>query len=292
MPHHRTPTGTPDLDAPRRVQRRLGPRAAQRAARLGAWVALLLLGACGTTALPPPAAADLPGWTALAPGLLRWQGEPGLHALRLDLQAPGLRLALSPLADKGQAIDALPAAQAALAAFNASFFDRAFRMRGLTVSAGEAWPEPMAPQDSPLLACDAAQACQLQLAPPYALPAGTHTAAAGTPWLLRQGQARTADDDARCAAFCASPHPRTALGLSADRRYLFVLLAEGRREGVPGLSLARTAAELQRLGAFEGFNLDGGGSSALLIQGQAVMRRPANEPAQRRIANVLLINKR
>lgn len=255
-----------------------------------AWLALALLALAGCVGLSTPAPVP-EGWQLRAPGLLyRHEPAQGLHALRVDLQQ--LRLRLSSELDKGLPLDARDDARAALAAFNAAFFDRNFRVRGLHASEGQAWPEPMSPQDSPLLACDAAQRCALQLEPPYALPAGTHTAAAGTPWLLRQGRPRTAQDDARCAAFCARTHPRTALGLSADGRQLIVLLAEGRREGVPGLSLADTAAVLLRLGAHEAINLDGGGSSALLLDGVAVMQRPANEPAQRRIANVLLIEAR
>jgi exopolysaccharide biosynthesis protein len=220
---------------------------------------------------------------------LRWQGEPGLQALRLDLQAPGIRLALSALDEAGLPIDARPAALSALAAVNASFFDRQFRVRGLTVSEGQHWPSPLSPQDSPLLACTQDQRCELLLTPPYQLPSGTHTAVAGTPWLLRQGQARTTEDDGNCAAFCANPHPRTALGISANRRHLFILVAEGRRPGTPGISLAETAAWMQRLGAHDAFNLDGGGSSALMVQGKSAMQRPANEPSQRRVANVLMI---
>jgi hypothetical protein len=252
--------------------------------------AAALLGGCSHTgpSLAPTPTAD--GWTPIATGLLHRQLAPGVQALRLDLQATGLRLALSAPSEAGMAIDARPSASAAVVAFNASFFDRQFRVRGLTVSNGEAWPAPMNPLDSPVLACDAAQACEVHLQPPPALVEGTHTAVAGTPWLVRQGQPRSADDDARCAAFCANPHPRTALGLSADRRYLFVLLAEGRRPEVPGLSLSRTATLLQGLGAHDAFNLDGGGSSALLVRGQTAMQRPANEPTQRRVANVLLIN--
>jgi hypothetical protein len=255
------------------------------------WAAIgaaALLSGCSHTAPTPKAAAN--GWATIEPGLLHQQLAPGVQALRLDLQASGLRLALSAPSEAGLAIDARPSATAAVAAFNASFFDRDFRVRGLTLSEGQAWPAPMSPLDSPLLACDAAQACEVHLQPPPALAEGTHTAVAGTPWLVRQGQPRSDEDDARCPGFCANQHPRTALGLSADRRYLFVLLAEGRRPGVPGLSLARTAALLQGLGAYEAFNLDGGGSSALLIRGQAAMQRPANEPAQRRVANVLLIS--
>lgn len=231
-------------------------------------------------------------WQPLTQGLDYRVPAVGTHALRLDLHESRLRLRLSPEAEKGLPIDARPAALAAWAAFNVSFFDRAFRARGLTVSEGQTWAEPLAPQDSPLMACDRAQRCALQLQPPYALPADTWTAVAGTPWLLRAGSPRTETDDQSCANFCARLHPRTALGLSADRRFLYLLQIEGRREGRPGATLARTALLLQQLGAHEGLNLDGGGSSSLLLQGQSRMQRPANEPGQRRLANVMVVEGR
>jgi Phosphodiester glycosidase len=228
-------------------------------------------------------------WQAIAYGLDYRAPEPGVHALRIDLQR--LRIRLSPEAEKGLPIDQRPAARAALAAFNASFFDRSFRARGFTVSEGQTWSEPLSAQESPLIACDAQQACAMQLQPPYTLPAGTHTAVAGTPWLIRAGQPRGEADDATCASFCARLHPRTALGLSADARTLFLLQIEGRREDRPGATLARTAALLRSLGAHEALNLDGGGSSALLLQGQSRMQRPANEPGQRGLANVMVVER-
>jgi exopolysaccharide biosynthesis protein len=244
-------------------------------------VALLLAG-CAVSTVPA-------GWQWLAPGLLYRQQAPGLHLLQFDLREPALRLALTPPAQRGLAPEAMPAAAGARVVVNASFFDIDFRVRGLTVSDGQAWPEPMAPQASPLLACDRAQRCKMQMAPPHVLPAGTWTAVAGTPWLVRDGRARTVDDDARCPGFCGSPHPRTAIGLDATRRTLIVVLAEGRREGVPGLTLAELAQVLQAQGAAEAINLDGGGSSALWIDGRAVMQRPANEPASRPVANALVV---
>jgi len=258
--------------------------------RSRAWpclLALWLLAACA------PLLPQQPGWHAVAPGLSYWRGEPGLHALRVDLRQRRLRL--TPFAERGRPLDGFSAAPQALAALNASFFDRRFYPRGHTVSDGEAWPEPMSVNASPLLHCDAgdavqAQRCRLQLAPPYQLPSGTRTAVAGTPWLIRAGQARTATDDASCPGHCDGRHPRTALGLSADGHHVILLLAEGRRDGVPGLSLAETAAHLLQLGAHEALNLDGGGSSSLLIRGQSVMQRPAREPGLRRIANALLID--
>lgn len=258
-----------------------------------ALVGLLALGSgCASRAPGSETAAEAEGWQVLAPGLWHREPQAGVQVLRMDLHEPRLRLRLSAEADKGLPIDARAEALAAVAALNASFFDRSFRPRGFSVSEGRAWAEPLKAQDAPLLACDVAQRCTLQLDPPYALPTATHTAVAGTPWLIRAGQPRRETDDARCAAFCAQGHPRTALGLDRAARHLYLLLAEGRRPERPGLSLARTAALLREAGAWEAFNLDGGGSSALLLKGASRLQRPANEPAHRKVANVLLIEAR
>jgi hypothetical protein len=273
--------------------------AASAATRATAASASALATATSASTADTPAATSAPadaasgtGWQAVAPGLDWWRGEPGLHVLRIDLALR--RLSLTTHAERGRTIDGFDGAPRALAAFNASFFDRSFRTRGHSVSAGQAWPEPLQAATSPLLACDAGsgtrQRCTLQLVPPVSLPATAHVAVAGTPWLVRQGQARTAADDAGCAALCGATHPRTALGLSADGKTLIVLLAEGRRHDVPGLTLAQTAERLRAFGAHDAFNLDGGGSSSLLVRGRAVMQRPANEPAQRRIANAVLVS--
>ena len=115
-------------------------------------------------------------------------------------------------------------------------------------------------------------------------------AVSGTPWLIRDGRARTAQDDASCVAFCAKPHPRTAVGLDASGRVLYLVLAAGRRDPVLGLPLAELAGVLRELGAVQAFNLDGGGSSTLLIRGESRLPRPFNEPTLRRVANALLID--
>jgi hypothetical protein len=60
--------------------------------------------------------------------------------------------------------------------------------------------------------------------------------------------------------------PRTALGLSQDRRYLYLLTIDGRQ---PGYSVGawdwQTADWLQRVGAWDGVNMDGGGSTTLVM---------------------------
>jgi len=61
-------------------------------------------------------------------------------------------------------------------------------------------------------------------------------------------------------------HPRSAAGISPDGRYLYLLVIDGRRPGSIGATEAETALLLQALGAGEGINFDGGGSSALALR--------------------------
>jgi exopolysaccharide biosynthesis protein len=254
-----------------------------------------VLASCATQ--PPvwqgqdPASA---AWQPLVPGLEYRSFSPWpdsrVHALRLDLREPGLRLEVSSPQSRGLPMDHRAAASAAVASFNASFFDRNFVPRGLTVSQGEVWSPVLEAAASPWLACDVAQRCQINFTDTAGLaPADVVNAVAGTPWLVRAGQVRSAADDARCAALCARPHPRTAVGLAGQGRWLLVVLAEGRRPPVAGVALVPLSQLMRDLGADDAINLDGGGSSTLWLQGRAVMARPANEPEERALANVVSI---
>ncbi len=207
-----------------------------------------------------------------------------LHALRVDLQT--VKVSVSPLSERGQPVDQMPSSRGALASINVSFFNKAFEVRGITISDGQAWVPVFEVAKSPLLACDAAQHCVIELKPGEAR-SGWYNVMAGTPWLLDHGRRRTAEDDATCKSLCAMTHPRTAVGLDATGRYLIIALAEGRRPPVLGLTLAQLSAVMAQLGAVDAINLDGGGSSTLLLQGRSVMERPFNEPALRKVANAL-----
>ncbi|WP_204327956.1 phosphodiester glycosidase family protein [Streptomyces aureoverticillatus] len=74
--------------------------------------------------------------------------------------------------------------------------------------------------------------------------------------LLRDGAPLPGLDD-RVAAV------RTAAGISADGKRLYLLALDGAPEYRTGLTIAEVAASLRALGADDGFSLDGGGSSTL-----------------------------
>jgi exopolysaccharide biosynthesis protein len=60
-------------------------------------------------------------------------------------------------------------------------------------------------------------------------------------------------------------HPRTALGVSADGRTLYLLVVDGRQPGHSvGMTLPELADAMIALGADDALNLDGGGSTAMV----------------------------
>ena len=67
----------------------------------------------------------------------------------------------------------------------------------------------------------------------------------------------------------ADKNPRTAVGLSADGSFLYLLTIDGRQPRYSdGATLFETAEWLLDLGAYQGLNLDGGGSTSMTIEEQ------------------------
>lgn len=80
--------------------------------------------------------------------------------------------------------------------------------------------------------------------------------------------------------------PRTALGIKADGKIL-LLVVDGRQSHSIGATLGETAQLLQRFGAVNGFNLDGGGSSELVLQNQ-IMNSPS-DGRERAVASAIVV---
>ena len=64
-------------------------------------------------------------------------------------------------------------------------------------------------------------------------------------------------------------NPRTAIGIIDDLHYVFVV-SDGRSGESEGLSLYELASFMEQLGVKTAYNLDGGGSSTMVFQGEVV----------------------
>ena len=110
---------------------------------------------------------------------------------------------------------------------------------------------------------------------------------AGFPELLDGGV--RVRDDTPAASFAESRHPRTAVGWDPSTGRLWLVVVDGRQGSYStGMSLAELSGLLEALGAREALNLDGGGSSVMVVRGRAVSR-PSDETGERRVVNALVV---
>jgi exopolysaccharide biosynthesis protein len=86
-------------------------------------------------------------------------------------------------------------------------------------------------------------------------------------------------------------HPRTAIGYTATGK-MILLVVQGRMPGVAaGASLRDLASIMKDLGCAEALNLDGGGSSTLLVNGLETIK-PSDPGGQRPVPAVFIVKKK
>jgi hypothetical protein len=116
------------------------------------------------------------------------------------------------------------------------------------------------------------------------------TAVGGGPVLLQDGEIKvTNNEEIKFAGKAINDkHPRTAMGYTRDNK-LIILVVEGRNTGkAEGATLTQLAQVLKDLGCREALNLDGGGSSCMLVNGKETIR-VSDSSGQRPVPAVFII---
>ena len=119
------------------------------------------------------------------------------------------------------------------------------------------------------------------------------TAVGGGPVLLQEGEINISNSKEMMFVDKAinDKHPRTAMGYTKDNK-LIILVVEGRNPGfADGATLTQEAQILKDLGCWEALNLDGGGSSCLLINGKETIK-VSDKTGQRPVPAVFLISEK
>ena len=119
-----------------------------------------------------------------------------------------------------------------------------------------------------------------------------NTAVGGGPVLIQNGQISISNNEELKFAGKAidDKHPRTAMGYTKEGK-LIILVIEGRNAGkAEGATLTQEAQMLKDIGCWEALNLDGGGSSCLLVNGKETIR-VSDPTGQRPVPAVFLIRK-
>jgi exopolysaccharide biosynthesis protein len=119
-----------------------------------------------------------------------------------------------------------------------------------------------------------------------------NTAVGGGPVLIQLGREKiTNNEELKFAGKAINDkHPRTAMGYTKNGK-LIILVVQGRSESSGGATLIQEAQILKDLGCWEALNLDGGGSSCMLINGKETIK-PSDPTGQRAVPAVFLIKNR
>lgn len=115
------------------------------------------------------------------------------------------------------------------------------------------------------------------------------TAVGGGPVLMSDGEIHITNNEERKFSGKAinDKHPRTVMGYTQDGK-LIILMIEGRNNIAHGATLTQEAQILKDLGCWEALNLDGGGSSCLLVNGKPTIK-VSDAAGQRPVPAVFII---
>ena len=138
--------------------------------------------------------------------------------------------------------------------------------------------------DAPFVRAPGADTTLPRTARPWA---PTEALGAG-PLLVRSGRVRVSGaEEGFGDGHVRTNHPRTAVGRTADGA-LVLLVVDGRQPLSRGASLDETARLMRALGATDAVNLDGGGSSAVVVRGVR-LNRPVGGTTEREVHNALVV---
>jgi hypothetical protein len=201
-----------------------------------------------------------------------------VHVLRINLQAPGIEFLATPPNPSGErhtigmTTGTFLSRYRLQAAINAAPFGPIYKeegkpvsVSGLTVSRGRVVSPAT---DLPALIITRHNEARIA-EPPFDLK-DVYNAVAGFSVVLRAGEVIGKED---------ALHPRTAAGISRDGRTLYLMVIDGRQPGYSeGVTTAEVGAWLKVLGAWDGINLDGGGTSTLVVEDARRTPRIMNLP--------------
>ncbi len=219
-----------------------------------------------------------------------------IHVVRIDLTAPGIRFIVTPRQPVGEFEMTARTTSAFLQEFglqvaiNADYFDPwrdygiqdyyphagdGVNLRGVSINDGVIETYGYS-ENFQTLSILANHTIVIGAPDPQAI-----TAVSGYIVPVQHGEIVVPGDN---PGYLESPHPRTGIGVDQDQRTLMLFVIDGRQPNYShGVTMAEFAEIMIAYGAVDALNLDGGGSSTLVVQGTDGTPLVLNSPIHARI---------
>lgn len=116
----------------------------------------------------------------------------------------------------------------------------------------------------------------------------------GWPRLVKDGKNLISINDSfegSLPRFSNNRHPRTGIGFSKDSSAIFFITVDGRQQTSRGMTLLEFADLMIAEGIYQGLNLDGGGSTTMVINNK-IVNSPSDKTGERKVGNCIVLVKK
>lgn len=132
-----------------------------------------------------------------------------------------------------------------------------------------------------------------QSVPSATFPAGgsiwnVNSAIGGSPMLIKNGDINITDEEELIVIDNNSSRARSAVGYTANNKIILFAAEGNNTNGAAGLTLAEVAQAMKEMGCVGAVNLDGGGSTALYVNGVHTVK-PSDAAGERPVVTALIL---
>ncbi|MEI6342255.1 MAG: phosphodiester glycosidase family protein [Verrucomicrobiota bacterium] len=206
-----------------------------------------------------------------------------MHVLRIDLADPDVRLLPSPRITSyvaglretaGMTVSRFVESQGVQVAVNSNFFDPTsyylpegtpMLVSGLQVSGGQLVSSGNLDHSASILFDASNRPTVVHTNWPVASTVGVESAVSGDYPIVVRG-VNIGRLYLNQSGFIHDTNPRSAMGVSADQRHLYLMVIDGRQAQSAGALDYETGAWMLLVGAHDAINMDGGGSATMAMQ--------------------------
>jgi exopolysaccharide biosynthesis protein len=233
-------------------------------------------------------------WERISRGVeyRRYTGQGrDIHVARIDLAEGTISVIASDPEERGLVVSDFARKRNAIIAINGDYFDKEFQPIGLSIgTCGGTWPGTPSSKvrRQGLVGFGSETVTVRRFTDDRPIPYWVTAGVSGWPVLVERCRVIGAKELPGSDHFTRAPHPRTAVGASRTGRFVYFVVADGRREGIPGPTLEETGRFMrEELGTCSVLNLDGGGSSAMWVRDR-IVNVPSDGP-ERKVGNHLAV---
>ncbi len=209
--------------------------------------------------------------------------------LVVDLNTPGVSLIATTSAQRQRTPSSYAKLVGAKAAINGYFFFYTdYHTQGLAVGVGAVWPASVDNTRYGNLAFGT-PTNRVEIYQPAPIVPFDATwmkgSIGGRPGIVASG---AVINNAGYGTHCTVRNPRTAVGLSQDKRTLYIAVVDGRSTASIGMTCNELGSLMLSVGAYTALSLDGGGSTSMYIDKLGVVNNPS-DGSERVVANHLAV---